>query len=73
MILRTLDGTSWSIADVIGAIGTGTNIFNIHFTSNDQEYTSIRFEDGPGFGRVYYGDTLVNARPGTDWVDAKYQ
>lgn len=71
--LRTLDDTAWSIADVTGPIGTGTHIFDINFTANDQEYNSIRFVDGTDSGQVYFDATLVNEYPHGGWVDAAYQ
>ena len=71
--LRTLDDTAWSIADVTGPIGTGTHIFEINFTANDQEYNSIRFVDGVDSGKIYFGATLVNEYPQGGWVDAAYQ
>ena len=73
MIIRTLGNTMWSIADIVGAIGTGVNIFNLHFTSNGNEYTQMRFVDEADSGRLYYGDTLVNTYPQTNWTDPKYQ
>lgn len=71
--LRTLDDTAWSIADVTGPIGTGTHIFDINFTANDQEFNSIRFVDGTESGQVYFDATLVNEYPHGGWVDAAYQ
>ena len=71
--LRTLDDTAWSIADVTGPIGTGTHIFEINFTANDQEYNSIRFVDGVDSGKIYFGATLVNEYPQGGWVNTAYQ
>jgi len=71
--LRTLDDTAWSIADVTGPIGTGTHIFEINFTANDQEYNSIRFVDGADSGKIYFGATLVNEYPQGGWVNTAYQ
>ena len=71
--LRTLDDTTWSIADVTGPIGTGTHIFDINFTANDQEYSSIRFVDGVDSGKIYFGATLVNEYPQGGWVNTAYQ
>lgn len=71
--LRTLDDTAWSIADVTGPIGTGTHIFDINFTANDQEFNSIRFVDGTESGQVYFDATLVNEYPRGGWVNTAYQ
>lgn len=71
--LRTLDDTAWSIADVTGPIGTGTHIFDINFTANDQEFNSIRFVDGTDSGQVYFDATLVNEYPRGGWVNTAYQ
>lgn len=73
MFLHTLDDTSWSIADIIGPIGTGTHNFFINFTANETEYASIRFVGDANSGHVYYDDTLVASYPLTVWEDAAYQ
>lgn len=73
MFLHTLDDTSWSIADIIGPIGTGTHNFLINFTANETEYASIHFVGDANSGHVYYDDTLVASYPRTVWEDAAYQ
>lgn len=73
MFLHTLDDTSWSIADIIGPIGTGTHNFFINFTANETEYASIHFVGDANSGHVYYDDTLVASYPLTVWEDAAYQ
>ena len=73
MFLHTLDDTSWSIADIIGPIGTGTHNFFINFTANETEYASIRFVGDAISGHVYYDDTLVASYPLTVWEDTAYQ
>lgn len=73
MFLHTLDNTSWSIADIIGPIGTGTHNFLINFTANETEYASIHFVGDANSGHVYYDDTLVASYPRTVWEDAAYQ
>lgn len=72
-LARTLDNTSWSIADIIGPIGIGVHNFSINFTSNDTEYTSIRFVGDADSGSMYYDDTAVATYPLTTWADAAYQ
>lgn len=72
MFLHTLDNTSWSIADIIGPIGTGMHNFSINFTSDDTDYTAIRFVGDANSGSVYYDDTLVATYPNTTWEEAAY-
>lgn len=72
-LARTLDNTSWSIADIIGPIGIGVHNFSINFTSNDTEYTSIRFVGDADSGSMYYDDTAVATYPLTTWTDVAYQ
>ena len=78
MFIHTLDDTVWSVADIVGVIGTGTSIFHLTFTANNVIYTCMRFEDdlttlGTPRGKLYFDNVLAVEYPTPGWAATAYQ
>ena len=71
--IKNLSNTGWTIIDNPGVMGTGVNVFEINFVSNDTEYTSMRFEDRGDSGVLFYDDTEIVRYPAGEWEDERYQ
>lgn len=71
--IKNLSNTGWTIIDNPGVMGTGVNVFEINFSSNDTEYTSMRFEDRGDSGILFYDDTEIVRYPAGEWEDERYQ
>lgn len=71
--LKNLSNTAWRIVDVPGVIGTGTNIFDIHFFVGEEEFSSMKFEDQGDNGALYFNSTKIVEYPVGEWTDEKYQ
>ena len=71
--IKNLSNTGWTIIDNPGVMGTGVNVFEINFVSNDTEYTSMRFEDRGDSGILFYDDTEIVRYPVGEWEDERYQ
>ena len=71
--IKTLDDTSWTLYDIIGPIGTGTQRFVLDFSSGATTFTSMTFEGDISEGTLYFDSTPVVSYPACVWADADYK
>lgn len=68
-----LTGTTWEFNITISNYDSG--VYNINFSSNEQQFTYIQYTDIGTDGAIYYNSTrvYVNEFPPYSWIDGAYR